>query len=555
MEAAADRVTGALFRKLGELEEAARGGPAPPGAVRLHRTPGAAEVSPIGGLLYRPDALMDSPLDPGLFAPSEEREFRANDPAGAARLLAELAQRGDARIRSAAMLRMGRNLWKAGRAGEALQAYSRVREGGARIVDGLPADLAGLEARCALLERMGRKEALQAEARELAAGLASGRWHLTQAAWESQREQAERWPGGLTVDAGKLALSAAASRVWSETGRGRAIWNVGRPIVAVWTEDAGVLRAVVAPVGVLDGPLGEAAPFAALLAEFAQPPEGARVERSPATTKLPWTVTVYAATAVDEFNNREWLWATGFALLVAALGAGSYVVARAVIKEMAVTRMQADFVAAVSHEFRSPLSSISQMAELMAEDRWPSEAHRRRGVEVLGRETARLRRLVEGLLEFSRMEAGNGGYRLESVDLDPLVRGVAAEFPGVTVCGEGGVALGDADALRRAVWNLVENAVKYSPDGGGVTVTMERAETRLAVRVKDEGMGIPAAELNLIFGRFYRGREAKVRQMKGTGIGLAMVKHIVEGHGGEVRVESEMGRGSTFSLLLPRREA
>jgi signal transduction histidine kinase len=153
---------------------------------------------------------------------------------------------------------------------------------------------------------------------------------------------------------------------------------------------------VLASAAVLDSALGEARPFAAVLADFAEPRAGLRVERSPGSTKLPWTVTVYGEEDAGELVVRGRLMGAGFVLLVALLLAGSYVVARSVAREMAVARLQADFVAAVSHEFRSPLSSISQMGELLAEDRWPTPEHRRRGVEVLNRESARLREGARG---------------------------------------------------------------------------------------------------------------------------------------------------------------
>jgi two-component system phosphate regulon sensor histidine kinase PhoR len=213
----------------------------------------------------------------------------------------------------------------------------------------------------------------------------------------------------------------------------------------------------------------------------------------------------------------------------------------------------------VSHEFRSPLSSISQISELLNEDRWPSPERKRKGYEILSRESARLKRLVEGLLDFTRMEAGTAGYRLEPVQPEDLVRAVVEEFrPGANgatldlkVSADLPGIRADGEALRRALWNLMENAVKYSPGTARVHVEAARDGAWLAIRVRDEGMGIPAEEQSRIFQKFYRGSEAKELKVKGTGIGLAMVRHIVEGHGGEIRVDSAPGRGSTFTILLP----
>jgi len=110
---------------------------------------------------------------------------------------------------------------------------------------------------------------------------------------------------------------------------------------------------------------------------------------------------------------------------------------------------------------------------------------------------------------------------------------------------------GDREALSRALWNLLENAVKYSAPPARVWVETSARDGGLAIYVRDEGTGIPGGEQAQIFNKFYRGSEAKARGVKGTGLGLAMVRHIVEGHGGEIRVESEPGRGSTFTLILP----
>jgi two-component system, OmpR family, phosphate regulon sensor histidine kinase PhoR len=260
-----------------------------------------------------------------------------------------------------------------------------------------------------------------------------------------------------------------------------------------------------------------------------------------------------------QLAGRQWILGGGFALLIVLLAGVSFIVARAVSKELAVTRLQADFVAAVSHEFRSPLASISQIAELLDADRWPTAEHRRKGCQILTRETARLKRLVEGLLDFARMEAGTETYRLQPVESEELVRRAVEEFRTtangstleIQVAGELPVIRADCDALRRALWNLLDNAVKYSPAPATIRVEAVAADGWLAIRVRDQGIGIPAAEQALIFQRFFRGGQAKAGGVKGTGIGLPMVRHIIQGHSGQIAVESAPGQGSTFTILLP----
>jgi signal transduction histidine kinase len=180
------------------------------------------------------------------------------------------------------------------------------------------------------------------------------------------------------------------------------------------------------------------------------------------------------------------------------------------------------------------------------------------------RESGRLHRLVEGLLDFGRMEAGALEFNWERVTPSDLVQSVVAEFKAER--GDSGdqveisadtatpVIRADSEALGRAVWNLLDNAVKYSADRKTVRVNVSQDQRRVAIAVRDEGLGIPVQEHEAIFKKFIRGTSSDGRGTKGTGIGLAMVKHIVEAHGGEVRVESEVGQGSTFTILLPVEE-
>jgi signal transduction histidine kinase len=162
------------------------------------------------------------------------------------------------------------------------------------------------------------------------------------------------------------------------------------------------------------------------------------------------------------------------------------------------------------------------------------------------------------------MEAGALEFHDEKVAVADLVRGVVTDFEAEVADHGYGVELNDhetgataqvdREALSRAVWNLLNNAVKYSPDNRTIRVDVVRDGTRVAIAVRDEGVGIPAAELQTVFNKFVRGSSAEGRGAKGTGIGLAMVRHIAEAHGGEVRVESQVGQGSTFTILLPVEE-
>jgi signal transduction histidine kinase len=232
-----------------------------------------------------------------------------------------------------------------------------------------------------------------------------------------------------------------------------------------------------------------------------------------------------------------------------------------VSRELEVARVQSDFVAAVSHEFRTPLATMRQVSELLADGRVATDEHRRNYYEALRAESERLSRLVEDLLDFGRMDAGAREYRFQSVEPGALVRAVAGEFA-TTVRAEGyriEIAAapslpdvrGDREALGRALWNLLDNAVKYSLDSRTVWVEAAREGHRVAIRVRDAGVGISDEDQRRIFRKFVRTSGAKAAGIRGTGLGLAMVQHIVSAHGGEVHVASQPGAGSAFAILLP----
>jgi signal transduction histidine kinase len=263
---------------------------------------------------------------------------------------------------------------------------------------------------------------------------------------------------------------------------------------------------------------------------------------------------------MNRFAQRRRLMMAGLATLAILMIAASYLITRAVSRELAVARLQSDFVSAVSHEFRTPLTSMRQFTEMLVEDDSLPAEERRAFYRAQERATRRLSRLVESLLDFGRMEAGARPYRLEPLDAAQLVGTVVEEFRQETALNgfaiecaapESGAPIqADRDALAQALWNLLDNAVKYSGDSRTVRVEVE-AGSVVAIRARDEGIGIPPSEQQQIFRKFARGSSAEVQGVKGTGIGLAMVRHIVDAHGGSVKVQSEPGTGSTFMIELP----
>jgi two-component system phosphate regulon sensor histidine kinase PhoR len=289
------------------------------------------------------------------------------------------------------------------------------------------------------------------------------------------------------------------------------------------------------------------------------------VDRLPAESGLPWTVRVGARSTPIELAQTG---ATRRSLITAALlmfglliPATAYLVFSAVRRELALAAQQSEFVASVSHEFRSPLTSLTHLTSLLRSDFQPTDERRRQYYDTLARETDRLRRFVETLLDFGRIQSGRASYRLAAVDAAALVRGVVEDFGRHAAAGARPVSFtgppvslpvdADADALGRAIWNLLENAAKYSPDTAPIDVEVASEGHRVAIRVSDRGPGIRADERPNIFDPFYRGAQATQSAVKGTGVGLAIVRHIVTEHGGDVRVDNRVGGGSTFAIVLP----
>ena len=234
-----------------------------------------------------------------------------------------------------------------------------------------------------------------------------------------------------------------------------------------------------------------------------------------------------------------------------------------VTREKEIAQVKTDFVSNVSHELKTPLSSIKAYIEMLLDGEAQDEKTRREFYEIIATETHRLHRLIENILNISRIESGVVKVVRQPVSLPSVVKGVLdvasvqAKARNIRlvenlqpVCFQ---VEADRDMIYQAVMNLVSNAVKYTPEGGTVTVRAGADERRKVAlcEVSDTGLGIPAEDLPRIFDKFYRVR-ANSRIAKGTGLGLTLVKHIIETlHEGKITVTSEVGKGSTFCFELP----
>ncbi len=250
------------------------------------------------------------------------------------------------------------------------------------------------------------------------------------------------------------------------------------------------------------------------------------------------------------------------ALLALVLMSGIALALKVADRAMRLSAMKSDFVSNVSHELRTPLASIRLFAELLRLGKVASPETVREYGEYIEAESRRLSRLIDNILDFSRIESGRKTYRFAPADLREVVAGTVRSFEvhlkdrGFRVALESPdgplpPVVIDPDAIGQALHNLLDNAVKYSGDSKEITVRLAREGDALVLEVRDRGIGIPKPEQAKIFERFHRVSTGLVHEVKGSGLGLSIVQHIVEVHRGRVAVESEPGRGSTFRIRLP----
>jgi two-component system phosphate regulon sensor histidine kinase PhoR len=230
-------------------------------------------------------------------------------------------------------------------------------------------------------------------------------------------------------------------------------------------------------------------------------------------------------------------------------------------REASLSRLQSDFVSKVSHELKTPLTSIRLFSETLALRRDDAQAVQK-CIDGLERETTRLQELIDRLLDWGRMESGRREFVIRETDLKSIVDNALDAFEthrqrrsvdlSVQMPPDTLRVRADRGAVSDALLNLLTNAYKYGGDPVKVTVAVEELPSFVRVKVTDNGAGIPAIEHKRIFQKFYRVDDRLSREREGSGLGLAIVKHVMKAHKGRVEVESHPGRGSTFSLLLPR---
>ena len=264
--------------------------------------------------------------------------------------------------------------------------------------------------------------------------------------------------------------------------------------------------------------------------------------------------------------NNEWVARvlTGWIVLpiIILLIVGGLVLTKHVVsKEMALARLKSDFVSNVSHELRTPLALIRLYAETLELGRITTKEKKQQYYRIIRKESERLTALINNILDFSRIEAGRKEYEFRETDIGDLVRNtldsyryqieqqgfafqesIDANLPVVRV---------DREAIARAVVNLVNNALKYSAEEKFLGVKLYSDNGAVKLEVEDRGIGIARRDQSKIFEKFYRTGDPLVHNTKGSGLGLSLVRHITEAHGGDIAVESTPGKGSRFILSLP----
>ncbi|MDX2029866.1 MAG: ATP-binding protein [Blastocatellia bacterium] len=265
----------------------------------------------------------------------------------------------------------------------------------------------------------------------------------------------------------------------------------------------------------------------------------------------------------EQYSRRYFIENLTFSILTAlVLLGGIALTLRAASRAMKLSQMKAEFVSNVSHELRTPLASIRVFGEFLKLGRVRDREKIHEYGEYIETESRRLTQLINNILDFSKIESGQKTYKFEPARIEQVVRDtlrtfeIAFEQNGFTIRLEASEqalpeVVIDTDAIGQAFINLLDNAVKYSGESKEIVVKLGVEGEFVAIAVRDRGVGIAREEIGKVFDKFYRVGNNLVHDVKGSGLGLSIVKHIIEAHRGKVMVESEPGRGSTFIILLP----
>jgi signal transduction histidine kinase len=328
----------------------------------------------------------------------------------------------------------------------------------------------------------------------------------------------------------------------------------------VLTSKSSVLRADASPPAMMVRPLKSSTPWVASSSWDGGKPE---MERPLGDIFQGLVLAIkYPGTTIDEIGAKflRYNYFILAALSLVMVG-GVFLTYRNISREMKLARLKSDFVANVSHELRTPLALIRLYAETLELGRLTAQEKYKEYFRIIREESERLTALINNILDFSRIEAGRKEYEFKKTNLAELVRttldsyrfqieqngfafeeNISGDIPPLNV---------DREAIARSLLNLVNNALKYSKDQKYIGVSLYRSNGSVKLEVQDRGIGIAAAEQGKIFEKFYRCGDPLVHNTKGSGLGLSLVRHIAQAHGGNVSVESVPDKGSKFTIALP----
>jgi signal transduction histidine kinase len=463
-------------------------------------------------LRYFPQVVRPEKTSLDVFQSAELIEFKEGNPARVVERYRALAAHPDDGIRAAATFRLGSALARQGKTADALAAYEDLAAFGATPIAGDAAEILARRYRADIFELVGNTDAASAERRKLSMLLSAGRYTLDQRTFTFYGE-------GLSLQPSVPDLTSAVADLWPR-------WQAQPTGRQTWTNDGIAFASVWAPF-----PQGTVA-----LIGFAAPD---------------------AIADQQSVADRRNLLIAGFGLMTLVIVVAGYFGVRSLHRELSVARLQSDFVAQVSHEFRTPLTAMRHLTDLLEQgsasaDRLPQF------YQALGKETRRLHSMVESLLDFGRIESGRHVYTLEDVDMADVAERVVSERGSnrvrLTTAAGAPRIRADREALVLAVRNLLDNAIKYSPESSAIDVRVESREGTVGISVQDRGAGMSPAEQRDIRRKFVRGSAARLMNVKGTGIGLAIVEQVARAHGGRLDLHSEPGRGSRFTLWIPALE-
>jgi signal transduction histidine kinase len=278
-----------------------------------------------------------------------------------------------------------------------------------------------------------------------------------------------------------------------------------------------------------------------------------------------WEAAVYPLAPINyekAASRSRWTLGLLIACMVAAIAMGSFLLLSDLRRQLVLAQQKSDFVSNVSHELKTPLTSIRMFSELLADDRVAEPEKRKNYLQIINAETARLTRLINNILDFARMEKGEQKYNFVECDLAKIVREAIENYrPQLEAHGfklehdiasQPHMVRGDCDALAQIILNLLSNAEKYSGEAKEVRIEFDRIKAKeIEIRVLDRGIGVPSECCEKIFEQFFRAHDSLSSGIQGSGLGLTLARQIARAHGGDVSYAPREGGGSIFALKLP----